>query len=176
MIRGLRGLAHACIVSLVAVSCQASAPATLQPAETKPSRANPQPEPTADMNPYEPPWSVVVSDGSGNVYACAHAEGGAPHCDYDPVTPAQSSTGHYSGGDPWDVVLSPEQVEGLWRTVEAAMRDTAGHTDSRDKTTVAVDAKRDATTSFILDADAGAALVQFLTSLRPASAAPPGLQ
>jgi hypothetical protein len=128
------------------------------------------------MDPYPPPWSLVVGDGSANVYACEHAEGGRAHCEYRPVTPAQSSTGRYSGGDPWSVTLEPAQVDALWREVDAAQRDTAGHTESRDKTTVAVDAKGVTTGSFILHADAGEALMRVLRGLRPRSAAGPSMQ
>ncbi len=128
------------------------------------------------MDPHSPPWSLVVGDGSGNGYACEHAAGGTPRCRYSPVTPEQSSTGRYSGGDPWEVELAPAQVDALWREVEAAAKDTAKHTDARAKTTVAVEASGATKGSFILDADGGAALLQVLTALRPSSAAPPSMQ
>ena len=128
------------------------------------------------MEPHSSPWSVVVGDGSGNGYACEHAGGGTPRCRYSPVTPEQSSTGRYSGGDPWEVELAPAQVEALWREVDAAAKDVAGHTQDRAKTTLAVEAKGSTTASFILHADAGAALLAVLTALRPASAAAPSMR
>jgi len=127
------------------------------------------------MDPYSPPWKLVVGDGSGNGYACEHTASSPARCSYRPVTPAQSSTGRYSGGDPWEVALEPAQIDALWREVDAASRNTAGHTDARAKTTIAVEADGPTKASFILDADAGVALMQLLVALRPATAASPGL-
>jgi hypothetical protein len=115
----------------------------------------------------KPVWTLVVADGSANVYACEQAATGAARCSYRPVTPEQSSTGTYSGGDPWEVELSSAQIEALWREVDAASRNTAGHTDMRAKTTVAVEADGATKATFILLADAGVALLQVLKALRP---------
>jgi hypothetical protein len=109
-----------------------------------------------------PPWSVDVADGSGNVFHCEHAVDGAPRYEYRPVTPAQSSTGTYSGGDPRSGRLDAEEVDALWRLVEAAAAATAGHTAARAKGTVALTASGPTHASVVLTADAGAELVAWL--------------
>lgn len=124
-------------------------------------------------DPYAPPWKLVVADGSANVYACEHTAATPARCSYRPVKPEESSTGRYSGGDPWEVALTREQIESIWREVAAAEQNKPGHTEDRAKTTVAVAADGATKATFILDADAGAALMRVLTSLRPSAAAGP---
>lgn len=64
------------------------------------------------------------SDGSGNYYV-VDADN---MITYDPVTPAQSSSGFYSGGDPWSRELDADELTQL-----AALFDTAFADPSADK-------------------------------------------
>jgi hypothetical protein len=147
------------VLALVLAACRPSATQSAPSGETETSpraaMSTPTPAPA-------PPWSVDVADGSGNVFHCEHAVGGAPRYEYRPVTPAQSSTGTYSGGDPRSGPLDAEEVDALWRLVEAAAAATAGHTDARAKGTVALAASGPTDASVVLTADAGAELVAWL--------------
>lgn len=118
------------------------------------------------VNAIAPPWTLHVADGSGNVYYCEHAANGAARFEYRPVRPENSSTGTYSGGDPKSGPLAPEQVEALWRQVEAAVARTADHVANRDKGTVAIDAHGPTTGNVILSGKAGAELIATLAALR----------
>lgn len=82
---------------------------------------------TADAN-QEPPagaWRIDYADGSGNRYAIVDDGGGAVDVTYDPVTPATSSTGLYSGGPPRHVVVPRDdpRLATLWSRVRAACAD-----------------------------------------------------
>lgn len=97
---------------------------------TEPVPPSPAPRPT--------PWRIHYADGSANGYDFAQASAEALiEFEYTPVTPAMSSTGHYSGGDPHQAELSPDdaRIGELWRRVEALEADTASHHTSRDKGT-----------------------------------------
>lgn len=82
------------------------------------------------------PWRIAYSDGSGNSTQI-WSDGTTVSWTYDPVTPLQSSSGTYSGGEP-DTGAAPVDAAGpLWvalRTVEAA---PGTHTATRTKGTSA---------------------------------------
>lgn len=71
---------------------------------------------------------MTFSDGSGNKYSAA-----STLLFYDPVTPAQSSSGLYSGGSPAACVLKPEDHALLERLFAAAIQAKEEHTDARVK-------------------------------------------
>jgi hypothetical protein len=79
-------------------------------------------------------WSVVYADGSANQYVIEGSADGASFV-YDPVTPEQSSTGTYSGGDPRSGPLDRVRVAELWRQVRAFEADTEQHAPDRNKGT-----------------------------------------
>lgn len=163
-----------CVLLLLATACRPDPQPTAAPTRATSTLPTSSEEP-APMDPYAPPWKLVVADGSANVYACEHTDATPARCSYRPITPEESSTGHYSGGDPWEVALTPAQIDALWREVAAAHDNTASHTEDRAKTTVAIEADGATKASFILDADAGVALMRVLTSLRPRDAAGPSI-
>lgn len=81
-----------------------------------------------------PPWSLVYADGAANVYRF-EATGAEVRFVYEPVTPATSSTGRYSGGAPRDERLAaddPRLVE-LWRQAAALADDPTHHAATRNK-------------------------------------------
>ena len=70
--------------------------------------------------------SYEYIDGNGNVYAISSTT-----IVYDPVTPEESSTGTYSGGEPYFASLEPKQFTDLEQTFQKAMADTNGQTTQR---------------------------------------------
>jgi len=84
---------------------------------------------TAPSGPDPAPWTIEVADGSGNVTTFRATEDGEVTWHYDPVTPAESSSGTYSGGEPARGSLSAAQVDALWRFV----RDTKGREPGRGR-------------------------------------------
>lgn len=89
-------------------------------------------------SPRETPWIVQYADGAANVYRFAQDQAGAEvSFEYVPVTPEQSSTGTYSGGEPRKAALAAgdPRVAELWRRVEALEADTASHGPDRNKGT-----------------------------------------
>lgn len=93
----------------------------------------------AAMNPMPaPPWSLTYADGAANVYRFMQVAPGAPVTfEYTPVTPAQSSTGTYSGGEPVHAELATDdaRLRELWRRIDALAADTAAHGPDRNKGT-----------------------------------------
>lgn len=84
--------------------------------------------------------SYIYADGSGNRYILRQAEASQRESidadrrielAYEPVTPAQSSSGVYSGGTPWTVTLSDEQSAGLARLFEDALHEESAHQENR---------------------------------------------
>jgi len=82
------------------------------------------------------PWTLSYGDGSANVYRLSQA-GGVVHFEYVPVRPEESSTGHYSGGEPKqaDLPADDPRVTELWRRVQALEADASLHTSERAKRT-----------------------------------------
>jgi hypothetical protein len=59
--------------------------------------------------------------------------------EYDPVTPEESSTGMYSGGDPVTVSITSEQFESIRNLIHGAISNQAVHIKDRIKTSGAID-------------------------------------
>ncbi|QOI98095.1 MAG: hypothetical protein HRU69_11630 [Flammeovirgaceae bacterium] len=70
------------------------------------------------------------ADGSGNRYTLR-----GNTLTYDPVTPTESSTGTYSGGEPKSVTLTAQQVKLIIRVLEEATKKTSDHIENREKGT-----------------------------------------
>ena len=81
-----------------------------------------------------PPWTLVYADGSANVYRFVADVGGVRFA-YEPVTPEQSSTGTYSGGNPIDVLLAADdpRLATLWKHAAALEDDVGRHAEERNK-------------------------------------------
>jgi hypothetical protein len=93
------------------------------------------------------PWSIEYRDGSANAYS--FADSGAFR--YRPITPAESSTGTYSGGDPREGLLDEATLGAFWQRVRELEASTALHTPDRGKGTGAFAITEDgATRSFIV--------------------------
>jgi hypothetical protein len=137
---------RAALAFAIAVSVTGCAPApkttppepTAEPTmatTTEPENA----EPTAPERPA--PWRIVYADGSANV-SRLDRPGAADPIDfvYDPVTPAESSTGTYSGGPPRTerITADDPRIDALWREVERLEADTSVHVRDRAKGTGAV--------------------------------------
>src|SRR5688572_2685145 len=75
----------------------------------------------------------VYADGSANRYIIT-----PDSLEYDPVTPAESSTGTYSGGDPKIVSISAEQFESISQLFDEAIAHKAAHIQDRIKTSGAI--------------------------------------
>lgn len=115
-----------------------------------------------------PPWSVTYADGSGNVYVL-HDDGGGAEFSYDPVTPAESSSGTYSGGEPRHGRLDDATTDRLWGQVLALEGDTANHATERAMMTGAFKVSDNGAEyrSFILQpSPALTAFDQFVSALR----------
>ena len=69
------------------------------------------------------------ADGSANVYIIK-----SDSLEYIPITPEQSSTGFYSGGDPKKVALKTEDFRNLRAMLEAAKAKHEIHIPDRIKT------------------------------------------
>ncbi len=108
------------------VSSSTSTPATSS------VRSNP-----AKVNPVRAtPWSIHYSDGSGNGYRFWQRSGASPaQYSYDPVQPAFSSSGTYSGGSPQKGELKEEQVAELWQRVSVLEVETTRQLQAREKGT-----------------------------------------
>lgn len=75
----------------------------------------------------------VYADGSANRYIVT-----SDSLQYDPVTPAESSTGTYSGGDPKSVSISAAQFEAISELFNKALANKAVHIEDRMKTSGAI--------------------------------------
>lgn len=72
------------------------------------------------MNSYE------YIDGNGNLYAIS-----ATSIVYDPITPEESSSGTYSGGEPYTAFIEEKQFNDLDETVKKCIGDQNGQTDTK---------------------------------------------
>ena len=81
-----------------------------------------------------PPWTVTYADGSANVYRFTATAAGVRFV-YEPMTPARSSTGMYSGGDPIDttIAIDDPRIAALWDHVRALGGNTTHHVADRNK-------------------------------------------
>lgn len=112
------------------------------------------------------PWTLRFYDGSGNGYYFVKDEkDSAASFEYDPITPEQSSSGHYSGGTPVKGSLDSDQCQKLWDWTRLFQNDESLQNDQRLKGTgwfkldIAGE-KADFT------ADRGAKLEEFMTFLK----------
>lgn len=99
------------------------------------------------------PWTIRYRDGAANVYQLAQAApSGHVVFEYVPVTPAESSTGTYSGGAPHRAVLpaGDARVDELWRRLERLEVDAAAHAPARAKGTGAFEVETPAGTRAFL--------------------------
>ncbi len=81
----------------------------------------------------ETPWRIDFYDGSGNSYRFERAGPTDPaRATYDPVDPANSSSGTYSGGDPWTSELAAEEAAELWRWVDGLAEDPSLRAERRE--------------------------------------------
>lgn len=81
----------------------------------------------------KPDHRYQYSDGSANRYIIT------PNTlEYDPITPAESSTGTYSGGDPKTVSISVRQFEAIGQLFDKALGNKAVHIQDRMKTSGAI--------------------------------------
>ncbi len=86
------------------------------------------------------------ADGSANRYIIT-----PDTLEYDPVTPAESSTGTYSGGDPRAVSITAGQFEAIGQLFDKALGNKAVHIQDRVKTSGAISiVKGDSHTQVIL--------------------------
>lgn len=75
----------------------------------------------------------TYADGSANRYIIT-----SDSLEFDPVTPAESSTGTYSGGDPKTVSISAEQFESIGHVFDKAVANKTVHIQDRMKTSGAI--------------------------------------
>lgn len=80
-----------------------------------------------------PPMHYTYADGSGNRYILSPIS-----LEYDPVTPEESSTGMYSGGEPKTVTITAEQFLRAQTVLQSAINNTAIHIPDRIKTSGAI--------------------------------------
>ena len=79
------------------------------------------------------PTHYTYADGSGNRYILSPTS-----LEYDPITPEESSTGMYSGGDPKTINISAEQFSAAQTVLESAINNTAIHIPDRIKSSGAI--------------------------------------
>lgn len=70
--------------------------------------------------------SYEYVDGNGNVYAISNTS-----IVYDPVTPEESSTGTYSGGEPYVAPLEEKQFDQLEAVLKKVITQTSDQTTTR---------------------------------------------
>ncbi len=101
------------------------------PAPTKAAVETPAPAPASAHEPAAP-WTLRYHDGSNNgtVFSRA-AAGGDVLFEYNPMTPAKSSSGTYSGGAARTGVATPTQVARLWDLVKKLEGATEAHAERR---------------------------------------------
>jgi len=115
-----------------------------------------------------PPWTIQLADGSGNLWRFSRPRAdGAATWSYVPVTPAESSSGVYSGGAPREGTLTDAQVQALWPLARAVDGDTAHHIEARRMGTHALSlgVGESRQTRLVDGGDALARFVAFLSSL-----------
>jgi hypothetical protein len=72
------------------------------------------------------PANYEYADGNANVYVITPTE-----LKYIPVTPEESSSGTYSGGEPKNIAISPAQFQTLEALFESALNNTSTHIENR---------------------------------------------
>lgn len=74
--------------------------------------------------------TLQFGDGSGNHYLITSSPEGTTLV-YSPVTPENSSSGTYSGGEPANVTLDAENSAALWSKVQELQTNKAIHAAAR---------------------------------------------
>jgi hypothetical protein len=74
--------------------------------------------------------SYEYADGSGNVYVVKDLS-----VEYKPVTPRNSSSGVYSGGEPAHATISSDQYDSLVNLLESAIDNSSVHQENREMMT-----------------------------------------
>jgi hypothetical protein len=87
-----------------------------------------------------PPWKISYADGSNNCTTISAEAAATPEAPtiawkYDPMTPAMSSSGNYSGGEPAEGLITVDDAAFLWNELLAVLDATDSHTDERAKFT-----------------------------------------
>ncbi len=72
------------------------------------------------------PANYEYADGNANVYVITPTE-----LKYIPVTPEESSSGTYSGGEPKNIAITPAQFQTLEALFEKALSNTETHMENR---------------------------------------------
>lgn len=81
--------------------------------------------------------TYTYADGSANLYILTPTT-----LEYDPVTPEESSTGMYSGGEPKTVTITGEQFASIKALLESAIKNPSVHIKDRTKTSGAISVKQ----------------------------------
>ena len=82
------------------------------------------------------PWSVIYHDGCGNGMRVWRETREQPaRFEYDPITPEESSTGTYSGGEPSSGEVNDDVAAELWGWLNELESNPSLHTDLRMKMT-----------------------------------------
>jgi hypothetical protein len=76
------------------------------------------------------PWSIRYADGSGNATRMWSADG-VLRCTTDPVQPAESSSGVYSGGTPGEGDVAPDAARAVWVLLRQLEADVDSHVEQR---------------------------------------------
>lgn len=72
--------------------------------------------------------SYEYVDGNGNVYAIS-----SNTIVYDPITPEESSTGTYSGGEPYTVSIELQHFQAIQQAINNGIARTEDQTSQRNK-------------------------------------------
>lgn len=83
---------------------------------------------TACAQTHQP--GFIYSDGCANVYTVY-----PDSIVYDPVRPEESSSGIYSGGEPYTAVITPEQFSRIFNEVRILEENLSLQTDQRNMMT-----------------------------------------
>jgi hypothetical protein len=78
-------------------------------------------------------FTMSYADGNANLYKI-----GQDWLEYVPVTPDQSSSGFYSGGEPKTVKITTEELEKIKELFTKAFADKSQHVENRVKMTGAI--------------------------------------
>ena len=94
---------------------------------------NPPTNDTTDSTATDGNYSIYTfSDGNNNNYTLTQTASGGT-LNYDPVTPAESSSGVYSGGEPALKEITQEQYTTITEAIENAVTNTSDHMENRVK-------------------------------------------
>ena len=69
---------------------------------------------------------IKYYDGSNNLYRIYPDK-----IDYYPMTPERSSSGTYSGGEPWEQEISEERYQQIWQMIQEVVQMKTVHLQNR---------------------------------------------